>query len=252
MKNILGIFKYSDFELKFLKELKIELQGDTLVNLNTGIPFTLIKTNKSYDNEENEKVDCYIFESNGELIECRRLYNKPTKVSIYVKLQSKTCFAGEFINCDMIKLGCECELDDAYKHLIIGCHHELSDDKTIETYVKVEPVLDDGLVCKLNISRFINNKSTISPHEIDITEREIFDDVLNCHGYRSNNTKPIGILNNSRNFEAIIRSAINEECKIDDTIINFYEAYIPFFVDAYTRSMDYTKSMSDGKNKQKK
>ncbi len=241
MENIVGMFKFSDFELKFLRNIDIELQGDKLVNLNTGESFKALKTKKSYDYEENEQVDCYIFECNGILIECRRLYNKPTKVSIYVNSRKKTYFGGEFIDCNLKKNGCDCNLDDAYKHLIIGFNHKLRPDRTIQAYVNFDPKLDDDITCRITVSRFINNESSISSHVVDCTDKEIFDDVLNCHGYRSKDTKPIGVLGNPENFKNVMTSAIHEECRIDSTTNACLQMFAPFFGEAYTRTINYAK-----------
>ena len=248
--SVLGLVKFTDFELRFLKELNIVLQGNTLMNLNNGVPFSFVRSETKHDRyyeDDTNDIDCYIFKSNSVLLEFRRVHGDPTNVSVYVKSRERTCFARELINCDMKKkLGCECHDEDLHKNRIIGVDiREYGKNRDIGSYVTVEPVYEEDAVTRSYVCRYLNGQSTIQPHVIECTENEIFDDVYNCHGRRRSGTRPDGIIGNENNFEEILLDAINDECHISPSMVSFYKRFMPLLVETYSKAIDYSKSMNE-------
>lgn len=253
MSNLIKMFRFSDFELDFLAKRNIAMEGNELVNLNTGVPFQFVNIRKD---KENEKVDRYIFKSNSVTIECERVNGNPTApVTIFVKKKRETYYASEYyycsVNCGMQKFGCECDLDDAYKATIFGIYiKDYPNAKLYHGYVTVEPRNNPELTSRTTITKYINDRSTISPHIIDSTKYEILDDTLHCHS--ASECEPTRYIACGAIFEDVLTKAIEEEFCYEPKIQNYFKDYVPELVETYTISLDYTRKIDRENTKQKK
>ncbi len=230
------MIKFTDFELEFLKQMDLELEHNHFVNHKNGKIFEYVKQDICSDHVTHR----YTFACNSIRIEFYRKNGKPTKQSVYVKSHNKTCFAGEYICCDMIDT-CDCDLSDEYKSRIIGVtDRDYKNSKTYETYICLEYKIGDEHL-KTRVERYVNGVSYTSPYEIISTGYEIFDNI--AHNTNEN------VIANANNYDFMLSKAIKSKYRNESKIRSFYEKYKSFFVDAYTRSLACIK---DNENEHKK
>ena len=228
------MIKFTDFELKFLKVMNIELQGDHFVNIKNNKIFECVKIDVCPDDITSR----YVFVCNSIKIEFYRKFGKPTRRSVFVKSHSKTCYAGEYIDCKMIDT-CDCNLSDEYKCRIIGITARDSiKQKTYETYISFEPKIDDGTL-KTRIEKYVNGVSYVSPYEIVSTKDEIFDDLSPI----TEDGNYLSIIANESNYDMVLSKAIESKYRFDRKIRTFYEMYKSFFIESYTRSLECIKNI---------
>lgn len=236
MENMVGMIKFTDFELEFLKKRNIVKRGNVLVNLNNGVPFTYCGVKKDKD---DENVDRFIFKSNYIRLEFHRENGEPTMTSVFIKKKDKTYYAGEYYNCDMKKFGCKCDIDYAYKARIFGIHIKDYSNNRYHGYVSVEPKNNSELASRTIITKYVNGESTISPHIIESTKCEILDDTLHCHS--TSECEPTRYLATESNFRNVLIEGINEEFRYQSKMQEYFYEYVPDLVETYSRSLDYTK-----------
>jgi len=243
MENVVGMIKFSDFELEFLEKMNIVKEGNSLMNLNNGVPFTLYKVEKDVHRSkyDPETYDRYIFKSNSVLLEFHRVLGQPDYISVYVYSRGRVCYAGEYYDCDMKKQGCKCDIDDAYKSRIIGIHDKnYENGRTYEGHVSVEPKLDGDIVSTTYIMRTVDGSSTIKPHVIESTETKILDDVYHCHS--ASPEPPLEYIAKTKNFDKVLTEGIEYEFLREPRIVSYYKKFIPMLVETYDRSLKLRKS----------